>query len=284
VLLWPRIYDAGYHIGGGGAPTTRSNYAGFQLQFVIAGEGHGLYRNLAFKAKKGEATCLDLRFPHRYEATAGRPWRVYWVRFDGPGCRGIFDAFDRAGGPVLPFSSIANVRKLFRRLFACLHSRPAGYDLLAWSILTGLIREIFIAVSIRSPKRTTDPAGIPRVLNFISNSYSERINLDRLAHIAGMSRYHFIRRFRISMNGITPMRYLCEFRLSQALHFIHTYPEMPIKKVAHQVGFANLSYFSRRFKASKGASPRKLRKLMPFPRSSWSSNGVPPPLLPRRPG
>jgi len=281
-LLWPRIYDAGFHVGGVGAPIIRPNYAGFQLQFVVAGEGHGLYRDQAFKAGKREVTCLDLRLPHRYEATAGRPWQVYWVRFEGPGCRGIFDAFDRAGGPVLPFASIANVRSLFRQLFACLRSRPAGHDLLAWSILTRLIREIFNAVTARSPRRDPDSAGVPQALNLISEHYPERISLDRLARAASMSRFHFIRRFKESTKGIPPIRYLEQFRLSQAMYLIHTHPKTTIKSVAQRVGFANLSYFSRRFKAFTGASPRGLRKLMPFPPSGSRPDALVPPLWLKR--
>jgi len=280
VLLWPRIYDAGYHIGGAGAPIKRDNYPGFQLQFVVAGEGQGLYHDRTFKVGKGEAVCLDLRFPHSYVATTGRPWQVYWVRFEGPGCRGIFEAFDRAGGPVLPYKSIANVRRLFRKLFACLRSRPAGYDLLAWSILTGLIREIFIAVKTKSPQLSPSPAGISQALNLISEHYPEPITLDRLARAASMSRFHFIRRFKEATNGIPPIRYLERFRLSHALHLIHAHPKMTIKAVAQRVGFANLSYFSRRFKAATGASPRKLRKVMPFPKTGWQPNSVLPPIRP----
>ena len=276
-LLWPRIFDAGYHTGGSGNPIVRAAYPGFQLQFVVGGEGRGIYRRHTFRVRKGQALCLDLQLPHRYEADEVHPWQVYWVRFEGPGCRSIYETLDRSGGPVFPFASEARVRQLFRDLFGILRSRPPGHDLLAWSILVRMLREIFVEMSARSAGRNPPQPGIPQALNLIAEHYPERITLDRLAASAGMSRFHFIRRFKESTNGIPPIRYLERFRMSQALHLIHTHPKMTVKSVAEQVGFTDLSYFSHRFKAVMGTSPRKLRKLMPFPRAAWQIPAPPKP-------
>jgi len=65
--------------------------------------------------------------------------------------------------------------------------------------------------------------------------------------VAGISRYHFLRTFKL-VTGVTPHQWLLAERWLAAARD-------PITAVALDVGFRNLSNFVRTFRAEFGVSP-----------------------------
>ena len=92
---------------------------------------------------------------------------------------------------------------------------------------------------------------------------SEDIPLERMAAMAGLSRYHFIRVFAAVM-GDTPHRYLMAVRLRAAAdRLVET--QAPVTQVALDAGFNDLSNFTSAFRACFGACPRAWRKSLSPP-------------------
>ena len=81
--------------------------------------------------------------------------------------------------------------------------------------------------------------------------------LESLGEAAGMSRGTFAERFREAF-GRTAIDCLKEIRLRRAAHLL-TSTDLPIKRIAFQVGFESRSYFSRAFKAFAGIDPAGFR-------------------------
>lgn len=80
-----------------------------------------------------------------------------------------------------------------------------------------------------------------------------------LADHAGYSPFHFSRLFARHV-GIGPGQYLTALRIDHAKHLLLTQTESVID-VASAVGFDSLSSFSRRFRATVGVPPARLRRL-----------------------
>jgi len=99
---------------------------------------------------------------------------------------------------------------------------------------------------------------LDRVLSYIYENLDEDLSLDQLAEIACMSRYHWHRVF-LAMTGETLSGMVRRMRLTWAANAL-VETEMPLRSIASQVGYQNLSSFSRSFKRAHGLSPKEFRQ------------------------
>jgi AraC family transcriptional regulator len=93
-----------------------------------------------------------------------------------------------------------------------------------------------------------------RVVAHVNANLGERISLDQLAALAGMSRFHFARQFRIS-TGRSPMGYVRHARIQRATAILRE-RNITIARVAVSLGFADQSHFTRTFGRFIGVSPK----------------------------
>ena len=93
---------------------------------------------------------------------------------------------------------------------------------------------------------------VRRVVDFLNDAHASRITLNDLAHLAGMSRFHFARVFR-GAAGLTPYALLTQIRVERAKGLLAA--GVPIARAALAVGFCDQSHLTRRFKAYVGVTP-----------------------------
>jgi AraC-like DNA-binding protein len=84
------------------------------------------------------------------------------------------------------------------------------------------------------------------------------VDLDRVAAQQASSPFHFLRVFRRVL-GVTPHQYLLRVRLRHAARLLAQGPDRAVTDVAYDVGFADLSNFTRSFHRAAGVSPRAFR-------------------------
>jgi len=102
-----------------------------------------------------------------------------------------------------------------------------------------------------------DARRIGAVLRYIETHADEALDLDALAGIARMSKYHFLRTFR-RLAGATPHGYLIGLRLRRAALRVKTTGD-PVSAIAFDAGFGDLSTFNARFRTTFGAAPTAFR-------------------------
>jgi AraC family transcriptional regulator len=98
---------------------------------------------------------------------------------------------------------------------------------------------------------------ITEVLRYMAAHGAAPHKLTGLAAMARMSPYHFLRTFR-AVTGVTPHQWLLRARLRAAAERLAT-TALPVTGIALDVGFDDLSNFTRSFRAEFGASPREYR-------------------------
>lgn len=91
------------------------------------------------------------------------------------------------------------------------------------------------------------------VREYIDEHLGERICLEDLASIAGVSRFHFARQFRLR-TGESPMAYLLRARVERAKNLLST-SSSRIADIAAVLGFADQSHFTRTFKRLTDVPP-----------------------------
>ncbi len=112
------------------------------------------------------------------------------------------------------------------------------------------------APSVAAPN-ARDHRRIDRVLRHIEAHAGEALDLDALAGIACMSKYHFLRCFR-RIAGVTPYDFLLRLRLRRAALKLSETPA-PVSDIAYDSGFGDLSTFNHRFRGTFGDSPSRFR-------------------------
>ncbi|SNS04487.1 transcriptional regulator, AraC family [Streptosporangium subroseum] len=105
-----------------------------------------------------------------------------------------------------------------------------------------------------------------RARDHIDRHYQRALNLDQLAAVAGVSKFHFARSFEAAY-GETPIRYLTRRRIERAQDLLRV-ANLTVTEVCMLVGFASLGSFSSRFAQLVGESPTAYR-------NRWAVRGGP---------
>jgi AraC-like DNA-binding protein len=104
-----------------------------------------------------------------------------------------------------------------------------------------------------------------RAHDHIDRNYRLALDLDALAGIAGVSKFHFVRCFAASY-GETPIRYLTRRRIERAKDLLRS-ANLTVTEICLAVGFSSLGSFSARFSQLVGQSPTAYR-------NEWAARGV----------
>lgn len=100
---------------------------------------------------------------------------------------------------------------------------------------------------------------IREVANYVQQHPGKNHTVESLAARANFSPRYFSKKFKEIM-GQTIQSYIVETRIKGAEHLLR-YTGMSITEVADALGYNNIHYFSRQFKAYTGKSPSEIRVL-----------------------
>ncbi len=129
------------------------------------------------------------------------------------------------------------------------------------AVATLLIMRVFHYVLHRDPRPPKTPAvsrKVQRVLRHIEDNLSETHSLDSLAVVAGVSAYHFARKFR-QATGRSLHQYVVERRLAHAKRRLRSSDD-PIVEIAHDCGFGSQSHMTDVFSKVLGTTPGEVRR------------------------
>ncbi|GLG01913.1 AraC family transcriptional regulator [Alicyclobacillus hesperidum subsp. aegles] len=142
-------------------------------------------------------------------------------------------------------------------------TKVTGYELFIKACLYQVIAELVthdMLLGDCSSQHLDDErsARLKRVLTYIEDHLSERLRLEDLAAQAHMSEGHFCRFFK-EMTQQKPMQYINERRVNLAARLLQD-PQRSITSVAMELGFHDVSYFIKVFRAHKHCTPLAYRK------------------------
>jgi len=101
------------------------------------------------------------------------------------------------------------------------------------------------------------PRALQRVREYVEEHLAENIELETLANIARLSKWHFARAFKQSV-GTPPHFYSIQRRLERAKELLAA-TDLSLAQIALKSGFNDQSHFSRRFRMFVGVTPRSFR-------------------------
>ena len=100
---------------------------------------------------------------------------------------------------------------------------------------------------------------VERVIAHMKLHLEDAFDLDHIAQLAAISKFHFVRVFE-EITGTTPHHFLACLRVQRAKELLLN-SESPITEICFEVGYASLGSFSATFSALVGVSPQQFRTL-----------------------
>ena len=131
-------------------------------------------------------------------------------------------------------------------------------DSLTRTLMLQIVR--LFADSIEAKQaRKSELRQIQRALNYIHTNLEKDLTLRKLASIAHVSAFHFVRLFRSDLD-VTPHRYIIEQRIGRA-QVLLSCTSLSISEVSRRIGFSSQSHFTRAFHEEVGMTPKVFRWL-----------------------
>lgn len=97
-----------------------------------------------------------------------------------------------------------------------------------------------------------------RARDHADRHYAEALDLESLAAVAGLSKFHFQRLFTATY-GLSPAAYVSQRRIERAQDLLRA-TNLTVTEVCHAVGFSSLGSFSSRFSELVGCSPSEFQR------------------------
>jgi AraC-like DNA-binding protein len=143
------------------------------------------------------------------------------------------------------------VSRLLRQLWHA-HA-PLAFD----GLLLDLIDELRPSARVARPARDEGLARFAPVIEHLRARLAERITLDELAAVAGLSPFHFLRQFKRAHHA-TPQQMLMAWRLFEAKRLLAA-SEAPAQ-VAAAVGLTDQAHLTRAFANRYGVTPARYQE------------------------
>ncbi len=162
-----------------------------------------------------------------------------------------------AQAPVIAVGEKAEVEACYVEIFALMQAERPEAPARIHAAVARLLALIFCARQTATEKPSDLPQVLRKPLEWMKLFYFQKISVEALARLSGVSPGHFARLFR-STFGTSPIDWLRRERISQAKRRLVEGTDS-IKEIAEQVGYSDRFFFSKDFKQHTGFSPREFR-------------------------
>ncbi|MBL0374913.1 AraC family transcriptional regulator [Rhizobium sp. KVB221] len=226
------------------------------FQFTLAGQGNLAYEGRRLSVSTGEAMILTVPHRHRYWLDQGQGWEFFWISMSGAEAIRIHALISTAVGPVFrpKPQSIDRLADLCLRLEGEAGDSAPRASALAYEAVMVLFADVFGTDVSEQPMAPE----LSRVIAHVASHLAEKLDIDAMAAVAGLSRAHFSRRFAAAV-GLPPAEYVLQEKMRRAARLLVGAGSMPVKQIAAEVGFDDPNYFGKAFRRVFGVSPGEFR-------------------------
>lgn len=231
-----------------------------EIVLVRGGESRYFVGGMPYDARRGDLFIYNSRVVHDEPSGPDRPVASFSLALGGlsvPGLRENALIPDDAS-PVCPLTEAQTVR--LERLYDVLYSElTAGNDDGAHHLLMALLTLVqqFLAAAAQDGNRGGNVFA-QRIKDYIDRHFAEDFSLQCMADALHVSPYYLAHVCK-DVTGYSPLQYVLRRRIGEAQTLLIT-TELPVTRIAAQVGYDNPSHFNAQFSKAVGMSPRTFRK------------------------
>jgi len=248
----------GHYLKARGHHMARSSHDDYLLIYCIDGAGQLQLPERTVTVEPGHLLLLPKGLPHAYRANEDNPWTLYWVHFDGSDaeefCRNL--PLDRN----LPLQQVGRNPKLIADLDSLLQVRRSGYQLRPLLHTANQLRQILSYLALlRTSGGNPQGFDLERVHSHMQANLHQQLDLDSLAALVNLSKYHFAKRYK-GLTGTSAINHFINLKIEHACQLLDISGQS-VSEIGYAVGYDDAYYFSRIFKKVMGISPTEYRKM-----------------------
>ena len=231
----------------------------FQLHFVTGGKG--LFRDKP--VEKGTLFLVISGEPQNMSVESC-DFEQYWINFRGDGANRLLTEHGIAvRSHILPIcrdkTAFDFIVSLFESVFPHCENDTAAQYKHSNAYLMGLLFQIFsVCDSVKNAELVSSESYSATVCSYIGSRYTEKLTVELLSAVVGLSSKHLIRIFK-KHTGKTLMQYVEETRIDNAAVLLRS-TNISIGEIANASGYEDALYFSKVFRKRFGVSPSEYRK------------------------
>lgn len=236
--------DTGIHTTG-----KRQDY---YLIYVIAGDmvlhtpmNHG-------EIRQGQFIILSPGIPYEYQSRAGDELNYLWIHFTGSEVQTLLNKLGIIPGRMENPGVHNALMELWRQLFREFMTHDSFFEVSSPGVLAQILTRLVRFAS--SPGRT-----LMTSLAYIHRKYHTPLSVANLAEMEHLSEAHYRAVFK-TLTGTTPNSYIIDRRMAAACHMLES-TDCSMEEIAHTVGYSDVYYFGRIFRARVGISPGRYRRV-----------------------
>jgi len=238
----------------------RGQYYDYEIKYIVSGKFHVIQHNKKYIVNPGEMILMNLFDYHKYYPDADDLCDILWIHFNGQGCEKLIaeiEGFQKLPIIMTPSASFAEIIKKCLNLF---NESQNNSDLYMSLYIHELLTEILQPLPrlYLTEKTTVDQMILIKTTDdFIEAHLNETITLNMLSKEACLSPFHFSRVFS-ALTGKSPIQYVLQKKIEKSKIML-LYTNKTISLISEELGFADISHFSRSFHKIEGLSPKKFR-------------------------
>ncbi len=232
---------------------------------ILTRSGKGRIRHAGgdLVLKPGQLAAFMPETPHNYMTNpdTGR-WELLWVHFHpmsnwlqlldwpviAPGLR------------LLDLPGRTQERKKITELFMEMHKVSVSSIPLRNWLSTNILETILIRChTLAGTSKSAIHPELDNIRTYIHNNLTKSLSLDQLAGESRLSISYLSTLFRQQLHT-TPQQYIEHCRMDMAKRLMN-FSNRSIKEIAHDVGYGDPLYFSKRFRKNTGYTPQMYRTL-----------------------
>ncbi|WP_237087973.1 AraC family transcriptional regulator [Paenibacillus bovis] len=196
----------------------------------------------------------------QYEADPDDPWVYSWIGFRGLQALSLMERAQLTVSAPVYRMHHESIFSSFYELLLETANQPAG-DIQAQGILYQLMYTLIARLPVK-PAATnhsrSKESHIRQAIEYIENSYSQKISVMDISQAAGLDRTYLSSLFKARF-GMSLQAFMLEYRMNRAVELLY-HTDLSVSEVSRSVGYEDPFLFSKMFKKIKGASPRRLRE------------------------
>ena len=229
----------------------------FLFLIVVSGSGTIEYEGNVYWMKKGDCAFIDCHSSYSQKSSEDL-WTLKWVHFNGNTMHAIYKKFlERSGCHIYHCDNISQYCSSIDRLLVIAESESHVRDMEIHEnlslLLTMTMKDCWKESS--SLSSLSSRKSLQSLQSYLQQHFREKISLDTLSEQFFINKYYLTRLFKEQF-GKTISEYILELRINQAKTDLR-FTNQPIEQIAHNCGFFDIAYFSRKFKKAEGISDRK---------------------------
>ncbi len=231
-----------------------TEYAFPQLFYCTKGKGILRTADGVYEIKGGTGFFLPASYPHEYYPD-GDVWDNHWIIPGGYACDEMLRGMGLDRLRVFTLDNTDRLDSIFSDIHnVLLHDGISG-NIRASGYLYDLLIEFDRQLNHIGTVKTDPP--LRKCIDFINTGYQQKITMDDLCALTGMTKQHICRLFRTVL-GARPMEYTAKRRIQAAKELLSG-SDRSIEEIAELTGFGSSSYFCKLFRRYEGITPTQFR-------------------------